>query len=196
MRGASRPLPQARTDVPSDNELMAEVKNGDLEKLAVLYEKYNRPLFGFFFKMTSDRQASEDLVHVVFCKVIHYRHRFREKEGTFAVWLFQIARNARIDHYHKEKHFRNAADVNEMEMKGEADTEGDYERTEKARRMREALNGLTEVQRETLILSRFDGLNYEEIARIMNCRVGTIKARVFRAMETLRENFRALEKST
>ncbi|MBN1939949.1 MAG: RNA polymerase sigma factor [Candidatus Aminicenantes bacterium] len=179
----------------TDNELMAEVKNGDLEKLAVLYEKYNRPLFAFFYKMTSDSQASEDLVHVVFCKVLSYRDRFRENEGTFAVWLFQIARNARIDHYHKEKHLRNAADVDGLEVKSEADTAGDYERSEKARRMREALNVLTEAQRETLILSRFNGLGYEEIARIMNCRVGTIKARVFRAMETLRQSFGDREKS-
>lgn len=181
--------------MPSDNELMAAVKNGDLEKLADLYEKYNRPLFAFFYKMTSDPQASEDLVQVVFCKILAYRDRYRDKDGTFAVWLFQIARNARIDHYHKEKFLKNASDVDELEIKSDSDTAGDYERREKALRMREALNGLTEVQRETLILSRFNGLSYEEIAAIMNCRVGTIKARVFRAMETLRESFRALEKS-
>jgi RNA polymerase sigma-70 factor (ECF subfamily) len=112
---------------------MAEAKNGDLEKLAVLYEKYNRPLFAFFYKMTSDSQASEDLVQGVFCKLLSYRDRFRERDGSFAVWLFQIARNARIDHYHKEKHLRNAADVDEADMRSKTDTAGDYERTERER---------------------------------------------------------------
>lgn len=178
----------------SDNELMAEVKKGDLEKLAVLYEKYNRPLFAFFYKMTSHSQTSEDLVQVVFCKVLKYRDRFREKDGAFAVWLFQIARNARIDHYHKSKHFQNAADVESLDVKSDDDTAGEFEKTEKADLMREALNGLTDVQREALIMSRFNDLSYEEIARITHCRVGTVKARVFRAMETLRQTFRSQEK--
>lgn len=179
-----------------DDELMTAVRNGDLEKLAALYEKYHRPLFAYFFKMTSNAQVSEDLVHVVFCKVLKYRDHFREGEGTFAVWLFRIAHNAGIDHFHKEKPFHNAASVEDADLKSDADPVGDLDRKEKAERMRRALDGLTDVQRETLILSRFHGLTYEEIAKIMKCREGTIKARVFRAMETLRGLYGALEKSS
>jgi len=180
-------------DTISDNELMADVQRGDLEKLAVLYGKYNRPLFAFFYKMTSDAQASEDLVQNVFCKILKYRDRFRTDDGAFVVWLFQIARNARIDHYHKNKHLQNASEIDDLAVPGPDDPAGDYEKAEKAGRMRAALDRLTDVQREVLILSRFDDLTYEEIAKIMNCRVGTIKARVFRAMETLRLSFRDQE---
>jgi RNA polymerase sigma factor (sigma-70 family) len=178
----------------TDDELMIEVKKGDLDKLGVLYEKYNRPLFAYFYKMTSDSPASEDLVHVVFCKVLKYREHFRAGEGSFSVWLFRIAHNAGIDHFHKEKPFRNADNVEDMDLKSNADTIGDFDRKERAERMRRALNGLTDIQRETLILSRFHDLTYDEIARIMHCREGTIKARVFRAMETLRGLYGALEK--
>ena len=177
----------------SDSELMAEVKNGDLEKLAVLYQKYNRPLFAFFFKMTADAQASEDLVQAVFCKILKYRDRFSGQDGAFAVWLFQIARNARIDHYHKNKPYQNAAEIDGLDLKSEDDTAGGFAKAEKARQIREALNALTEVQRETLILSRFNDLTYEEIAKITDCTVGTVKARVFRAMETLRRTMRKQE---
>jgi len=178
----------------TDDELMADVKKGDLEKLAVLYQKYNRPLFVYFYKMTSDAQTSEDLVHGVFCKILKYRDRYRDSEGHFATWLFRIAHNARIDHYHKDKPFRNAENIEDMDLKADVDTAEEFDRKEKAERMREALNGLTDIQRETLILSRFHDLTYEEIGKIMNCREGTIKARVFRAMETLRVTYRALEK--
>jgi len=178
----------------TDDELMTEVKKGDLEKLAVLYEKYNRVLFVYFFKMTSDAQASEDLVHVVFCKILKYRDRFRDSDGHFAAWLFRIAHNARIDHFHKEAPLRNSENIEGLDLKSEADTDADFDRKEKAERIRKALNGLTDIQRETLILSRFRDLTYDEIAGIMNCRTGTVKARVFRAMETLRGIYCALEK--
>lgn len=178
----------------TDDELMTEVKKGDLEKLAVLYEKYNRALFVYFFKLTSDAQTSEDLVHVVFCKILKYRDRFRDSDGHFATWLFRIAHNARIDHFHKETPLRNAENIEDLDLKSETDTDAEFDRKEKAERMRKALNGLTDIQRETLILSRFHDLTYDEIARIMNCRTGTIKARVFRAIETLRGTYRALEK--
>jgi len=56
---------------------MARVKDGDLDPLAVLYERYNRMLFAFFFKTTLDAQASEDLVHPVFVKIIKYREGYR-----------------------------------------------------------------------------------------------------------------------
>jgi len=180
----------------TDDELMTEVANGDLEKLAALYEKYHRPLFAYFFKMTSSSPASEDLVQVVFTKVLQYRKHFRAGVGSFAIWLFRIAHNAGIDHFHKESPLRNAENIEDVNLKSDADPIGDLDRKEKSERMHRALNGLTGIQRETLILSRYQGLTYEEIAKIMKCREGTIKARVFRAMETLRGLYGALEKSS
>ena len=179
--------------MPSDNELMSRVKNGDLDKLSVLYERYNRILFGFFFRTTLDAQASEDLVHTVFFKIIKYRERYKTEEGPFAAWMFQIAHNANIDYYHSHKHARNETRVEEAEIRGGDDPDEDLLKKEKTRRVREALACLTETQREVLILSRYQGMTYEEIAKILNCRVGTIKARVFRAVERLRCVYRGLE---
>jgi RNA polymerase sigma factor (sigma-70 family) len=180
--------------LPTDNELMAGVRDGDLDRAAVLYERYNRILFAFFYKTTLDTQASEDLVHTVFVKIIKYRAGYKAKEGGFITWMFRIAHNANIDYFRARKHLRHQADLEEMDPKGDDDPDGDLIRQERSRLVREALGRLPGLQREVLILSRYQGLKYEEIARILKCRVGTVKARVFRAVANLRRAYRQLER--
>jgi RNA polymerase sigma factor (sigma-70 family) len=172
---------------------MVQVKAGDLDQLNVLYERYNRMLFGFFYKTTLDAQVSEDLVHIVFIKIIKYRERFRAEEGAFLSWMFRIAHNAHIDYYHSLKHRRNDVGLEEADACAGDDPEDDFLKKEKSYLVKEALGRLTEAQREVLILSRYQGLTYEEIAKIMKCRAGTVKARVFRAVEKLRHVYCQLE---
>ncbi len=176
-----------------DDELMIRVKDGDLDKLAVLYERYSRALFAFFFKITLDSQASEDLVQTVFFKIIKYRDRYRAEEGSFVTWMFRIAHNAHIDHYHSLDRRRNEVRIGEADVRSNEDPDEDFLKKERSRLIKEALERLTGEQREVLILSRYQGLKYEEIAEILKCRVGTVKARVFRAMEKLRHVYRQLE---
>ena len=176
-----------------DDELMIRVKHGDLDQLAVLYERYSRALFGFFFKITLDSQASEDLVQTVFFKIIKYRDRYRAEEGSFVTWMFRIAHNAHIDHYHSLERLRNEVRIGEADVRGDEDPDEDFLKKERSRLIKEALGRLTGEQREVLILSRYQGLKYEEIAEILKCRVNTVKARVFRAMEKLRRVYRQLE---
>jgi RNA polymerase sigma factor (sigma-70 family) len=172
---------------------MVRVKAGDLDPLNVLYERYNRMLFAFFYKTTLDAQVSEDLVHIVFIKIIKYREQFRAEEGAFLSWMFRIAHNANIDHYHSLKHRWKDVGLEEAEAPGGDDPEDDFLKKERSCLMKEALGRLTEAQREVLILSRYQGLTYEEIAKILKCRSGTVKARVFRAVDKLRHVYRQLE---
>jgi RNA polymerase sigma factor (sigma-70 family) len=188
-----RPISWKGSALSSDDELMVRAKHGDLDKLAVLYERYNRALFAFFFKVTLDSQASEDLVQTVFFKIIKYRGQYRAEEGSFVTWMFRIAHNANIDHYHSLERSRNEVRIDETDVRGDGDPDDDFLKKERSRRVKEALGFLTGEQREVLILSRYQGLKYEEIAEIMKCRVGTVKARVFRAMEKLRRIYHRLE---
>ena len=87
---------------PTDNELMEDVRDGRVEKLAVLFERYQTMLYNFFLRLTGNRAASEDLVQEVFVRVLKYRTGYLS-ESRFNVWLFQIARNAHIDHLRKQK---------------------------------------------------------------------------------------------
>lgn len=172
---------------------MLRVKAGDLDQMTVLYERYNRMLFGFFFKTTLDTQVSEDLVQVVFVKMIKYREQYRAEEGAFLPWMFRIAHNAHIDSYHSFNRHRSDMDLAKADPPAESNPEQDLLRKEKFGLIKEALGRLTEEQREVLIMSRYQDLPYREIARILKCREGTVKARVFRAVEKLRLVCRQLE---
>jgi RNA polymerase sigma factor (sigma-70 family) len=76
----------------SDNSIMLKVKNGDLDKLGLLFERHHRALFGFVFHMTGQRELSEDMVQNVFYRILKYRHTFRG-DGEFKTWMYHMARN-------------------------------------------------------------------------------------------------------
>ena len=76
----------------TDNVIMLKVKNGDLDRMGLLFERYHRQLFGFIFHMTSQRELSEDLVQNVFYRMLKYRHTFRG-DGEFRTWMYHVARN-------------------------------------------------------------------------------------------------------
>src|SRR5947209_15294641 len=83
-----------------DEELMSQVRNGVGEMLGVLFDRYQKPLFNFYYRLTGNRTLSEDLVQEVFFRILKYRQSYRS--GTpFRAWIYQIARNARIDHFRK-----------------------------------------------------------------------------------------------
>ena len=77
---------------------MLQVKNGDLDALGVLFERYHQRLFGFFYRLTSRRDISADLVQDVFERILRYRTSYTGN-GDFSTWLFRIARNRHADHY-------------------------------------------------------------------------------------------------
>src|SRR6266571_2612146 len=83
-----------------DEDLMLQVRDGAGEMLGVLFDRYQTPLFNFYSKLTGNRTLSEDLVQEVFLRILKYRQSYRP--GTpFRAWIYQIARNARIDHFRK-----------------------------------------------------------------------------------------------
>jgi len=81
---------------------LAKVRDGDPEKLGLLYERYKRPLLGFFIGMVRDRELGEDLVQNTFVRILKYKHLFRG-DGDFRTWMFHIARNVKNDHFRKNK---------------------------------------------------------------------------------------------
>ncbi len=178
----------------SDNALMLKVKSGELNKLGLLYERYNKSVFGFFYRNTSNQANSEDLVHLVFERILKYRHNFRG-DGKFTTWMYSIARNALIDHYKKSKKLGHAIELDEgMTTQIQND---DYElesREERHQLLKRAMLNLESDKRELLTLSRYQGLKYKEIAEIMQTTEGAIRVKIFRALNDLRKHYLKLEK--
>ena len=163
---------------------MMRVRDGDVDKLGHLFERHNVKLFNFFLKMTSNRELSEDLVQEVFLRMLKYRQTYRG-DGNFNTWMFQIARNARIDYFRKQKNESVMETEIDLAISNEPNPESQFDKNQAAEMMKKALNKLPENKREILILSRYQNVKYEEIARLYNCKVGTIKAKVHRAMKDL-----------
>jgi RNA polymerase sigma factor (sigma-70 family) len=169
---------------PTDNDLMTEVRDGRVERLAVLFERYQTMLYNFFLRLTGNRAASEDLVQEVFMRVLKYRAGY-QGDSRFNVWLFQIARNAHIDHLRKRKgdlpldeQFVEAPDRAPLPAAA-------YEADREAELVRRALDRLPAGKREILVLFRFQDLKLREIAELLGCQVGTVKAQVHRALKDL-----------
>src|SRR5688500_13069372 len=91
---------------------MLRVKAGDLDKMGLLFERYNRPLFAFFYHMTHKRDMSEDLVQNVFYRMLKYKHTFTG-EGEFRTWMYHLARNILNDSA-RQNRSKDHYDVNEM----------------------------------------------------------------------------------
>jgi RNA polymerase sigma factor (sigma-70 family) len=171
----------------TDNSLMLKVKAGDLDKMGILFERYNRALYGYLFHSTGQRVESEDLVQTVFYRMLKYRQSFNEI-GEFRAWMYQLARNALIDSAKKNSRTFYQADIaktSELYEK-EENFEGNLLETESVELIQKALNKLPDEQRELLILSKFQELPYREIAEILGTSEGNIKVKIHRAVNDLR----------
>jgi RNA polymerase sigma-70 factor (ECF subfamily) len=172
----------------TDDALMLQVRDGDVGQLGVLFERHHVPLYNFFVRLTGNAAQSEDFVQEVFLRMMRYRHTYRG-QGQFAVWMYQIARNVRTDHYRK---WRRETPMPESGIDLPDHTPGASDRLEKdqaAALVHAALANLPDDKRELLLLARFQEMRYDDIAQLLDCSVGTVKVRVHRAMKELRTSY-------
>lgn len=178
----------------SDNSLMLGVKAGDLDKMGLLFERYHRPLFAFLYHSTRQASHSEDLVQTVFYRMLKYRNAF-SGEGEFRTWMYHVARNVLLDAAKKNQRVVYQADISIIGEKYAFENASDHQihKQEDEENLHEALKILSPEHREVLLLSRFQELPYQEIAKILNTSEGNIKVKVHRAMKELRTVFMSLE---
>jgi len=178
-----------------DAELLERIRRGDNEGAAELFERYAPALLRFTVRMLSDRASAEEVTQEVFLKVISRAHQYDGRAGVSS-WLFAIAANACRDRRRRDRR----ASVVPLESVAEPRARGESVESMIASRqrrhaVREALAELSEEQREALILARYHGMPYAEIARTLGISVGAVKTRIFRAVETLKSHFSEGERS-
>ncbi len=171
-------------DMADDNLIMNEVKNGRVERLAVLFEKHNVKLYNYFLRLTRNRSLSEDLVQEVFLRILKYRSTF-QGERDFTVWLFAIARNAHMDHLRKHRATLPLDEAAGAEPEGQSSPALLAEKDQEASLVQKALEKLSPAKKEVLILSRYQDMKYADIAEILHCQVSTVKVNVHRALKDL-----------
>ena len=172
----------------SDQELMRIVQAGDFSPASEIYDRYSSRIYNFAFRFLRNSEAAEDATQEVFVKMLKHANQFHG-DAKLSTWLFSITANWCRDYLRKADNKTKESDdvLVTLPASGEHSPERNLEQRENEARIKKALAALTPEQREAILLSRYQGLSYAEIAQISGCSEGAVKTRVFRAMETLKK---------
>ncbi|MCS7202188.1 MAG: sigma-70 family RNA polymerase sigma factor [Dictyoglomus sp.] len=179
----------------SDKALISLIKSGDREAFNILVKRYEKKVFNILYLQLGPISDLEDLAQEVFIKIFKNINKFRG-EAQFSTWLYRIVLNLSYDYKRKNKNIFSLDENIDYESEetfenilptSEEDPEKVLERLEVQRKIRDAIKGLSKEYQEVIILREFEGLSYEEIAKVLNCPVGTVESRLFRAREELRK---------
>ena len=181
---------------------MLDVKAGDDASFEPLLEKYRIPLVSFLDRMVRDRAAAEDLAQEVFLRVYRARKKY-SPNAKFTTWLFRIATNLALNALRDGRHRQGEVS---LDQSGEDDRrtmdlpdrrpgiEQHLIERDRAAVIRRAIWALPEKQRAAVLLHKYHELDYDEIARILECSESALKSLLFRAYETLRVELAPLVK--
>jgi RNA polymerase sigma-70 factor, ECF subfamily len=189
------------TSSDSDVALMLRVGDGDTDALRELIERHQRAVVNTIHRAIGDAWEAEDLAQRVFVQVHRSAKRYKPT-AKFTTWLFTITRNTILnEHRRRNRHPSESLDA--LQEPRDADSAGwqapdtttsDPAQTAVERELQEkiaeAVRELPEAQRTAVVLCRYEGLSYEEIAQVLGCSVSATKSLLHRARLTLKERLR------
>lgn len=178
-----------------DRELMRRIASKDPEALGLLYDHYNKLLFGLLRSILKKSEEAEDILQEVFTSIWEKAHQFDTERGTPYTWIVSLTRNKGIDRLrskvYKEQRKQDAViDDDEAFFPLFSEENNPLENTilsDRAKRVYAALEKLSEKQRSVIQVAYFDGLSQSEISEEMNIPLGTVKTRMRDGMIKLRE---------
>ncbi len=178
------------SDEITDQELVRRVQKGNKRAFDQLFTRYQGRIFGLVSRYVRDRQEVEDVVQEAFIKAFRALPRFRG-DSQFYTWLYRIAINTAKNHLVARSRRPPGADIDADEaesfepMRQVENPENELARDELSKVIHQAIAELPDDLRSALTLREFDGMSYEQIADIMDCPVGTVRSRIFRARESI-----------
>ncbi|MCP3764918.1 sigma-70 family RNA polymerase sigma factor [Domibacillus sp. A3M-37] len=173
-----------------DYELYRRVKQSDKYALELLYERYEKLLFSFAFRMTGRRDLSEEIVQEVFIKVWTKPDLYDESKGKFSSWLLTVTRNSSIDHMRRKNEQTEALTERDDLQSQETAIEDLIQWKEEGTELRKAITHLAENQREIIELFYFKGLSQQAISQKQKIPLGTVKGRIRLALKHLKTHLR------
>ncbi|MGE5162275.1 MAG: RNA polymerase sigma factor RpoE [Betaproteobacteria bacterium] len=187
------------TDRDIDQQLVERVQRGDKAAFDLLVSKYQRKIFRLLSRLIRDQAELEDVAQEAFIKAYRALPNFRG-DSAFYTWLYRIAINTAKNHLvsrGRRAPTTTEADIEEAETFDDGDHLRDLNTPESmlvTKQVGEAVNRaidqLPEDLRTAIVLREIEGLSYEEIAESMNCPIGTVRSRIFRAREAIAQELK------
>ena len=198
----SRPVNPERA---IDQKLVEKAQRGDKKAFGMLVEKYQRRLNRLLSRMVRDQSEIEDIVQDSFIKAYRAINNFRG-DSAFYTWLYRIGINTAKNHLvklGKRPKAMNEVDIEEIEnfedapdLRNHETPESTMMSSEIVASVNQTIAALPNELREAISLREMDGLSYEEISDLMNCPIGTVRSRIFRAREVIAEKLKPLIETT
>jgi RNA polymerase sigma-70 factor (ECF subfamily) len=192
------------SDADADALLVERVKLGDMRAFEMLVVKYQRRIERLIGRMVRDADLVQDIAQESFIRAYRALPQFRG-ESAFYTWLYRIAVNTakkalvdlRRDPLILESSMRGGDDNEETSRAENELSDGETPEAllaskEIAAAVNAAIEALSEDLRQAITLREIEGLSYEEISEIMNCPIGTVRSRIFRAREAVAARLRPL----
>src|SRR5258705_13897057 len=187
-------LPQNLTSA-TDRDLVATAISGVEGSFEELVRRYQRPISAYVYRMVGDYEAALDLTQEIFIKVYGSLARYRA-EFKFSTWIYKIAHNSAVDHLRRnatrEQSLIIGTEGDQYELpieSGRLTPEEESERKERRIEIEAVIRTLPGNYRELIILRHSQDLTYEEIVEVTGLPLGTVKNRLFRAREMMRQHF-------
>ena len=189
------------TERQIDEALVKRAQAGDKRAFELLVSKYQRRILRLLSRILHNQSDVEDIAQETFLKAYRALPKFRN-ESAFYTWLYRIAVNTARNHIsskHNQVFVSDQIESQDCETFSLLDnlTDGETPETHMHNReiveaLQEAIDDLPEQLRQAIELRELEGLTYEEIATVMDCPVGTVRSRIFRAREALSERLKAV----
>jgi RNA polymerase sigma-70 factor (ECF subfamily) len=175
-------------DQNTDERLLERAASGDAAAFQILYERYRDAIFRFTYRFLGSVEAAEDVTQDCFLSLIKDPGRFDPARASLRTYLYAAARNLALKQFN---YFSRATAIDELQEEP-ADSNADQPvrrvlDQELAAQVENAISTLPPLQREALVLFEYEDLSLAEIAAIVGADIGTVKSRLFRARERLRQ---------
>jgi RNA polymerase sigma-70 factor (ECF subfamily) len=185
------PAVQAEAD---ESELILRTRQGDMEAYDELVRRFQERVYATIYHMTANHEDASDLAQETFIKAYQAIATFKG-DSSFFTWLYRIAVNRTIN-FLKQRRSKNNLSLNDLDLNAEHDPDlvafvsdktprRDVGLAELQEKLNAAMQRLSETHRLVVTLHDIQGLAHEEIARIMDCNVGTVRSRLFYARQQL-----------
>jgi RNA polymerase sigma-70 factor (ECF subfamily) len=190
-------------DKTSSEDLMARIARGDDDAFEILVNRHQTSILNLIYRFIGDRAQAKDLAQEVFIRVWQAAKTYRP-EAKFTTWIYRITANLcfnELKSARRKKWFSfNWSDedsehtIEEILSDNAPSAEDLLLEKERSRQISDALQSLPENQRMALVLKRYDGLSYQEIAQIIGCSVSAVESLLVRAKRNLQEKSKNYEK--